>query len=149
MLSSTCKLMHCWQLPFCPPFKFIHVFISQRDCIDCHVPFLFRQQRQSRSLFNWPALGGVLHKAAASAAGVRVSGVGAKFSKSSQCVSQWRHMLESLQRTARMHKLTCKWTRLLGGLQSCRQVAASDTLSWRCMCTRGVDLYPVQCNQRE
>lgn len=71
-------------------------------------PPLGQLQRQSCSLFNWPALKGVLHKAAESTAGVCVSGVRAKFSKSSQCVSQWQHMLESLQRNARMHNLTCK-----------------------------------------
>lgn len=60
------------------------------------------------SLSNWLGLKGVLHKAAESTAGVCVSGVRAKFSKSSQCVSQWQHMLDSLQCNSRTHKLTCK-----------------------------------------
>lgn len=46
-----------------------------------------RDRLLSYSLFNWRGLKGVLHKAAESTAGVCVSGVRAKFSKSSQCVS--------------------------------------------------------------
>lgn len=69
-----------------------------------------RDRLLSYSLFNWSGLKGVLHKAAESTAGVCVSGVRAKFSKSSQCVPQWQHMLESLQRNSRMHNLTCEDT---------------------------------------
>lgn len=64
----------------------------------------------SISLFNRLGFRGVLHKAWASTVGVGVSGVSAKFSKSSQCVSQWQHMLESLQGKSRMHKHTRNWT---------------------------------------
>ena len=69
-----------------------------------------RDRLLSYSLFNWSGLKGVLHKAAESTAGVCVSGVRAKFSKSSQCVPQWQHMLESLQRNSRTHNLTCEDT---------------------------------------
>ena len=67
-----------------------------------------RDSPLSHSLFNRLGLKGVRHKAAESTAPVSVSGVRAKFSKSSQCVSQWQHMLESLQGISRMHILTCK-----------------------------------------
>lgn len=64
----------------------------------------------SISLFNRLGFRGVLHKAWESTVGVGVSGVSSKFSKSSQCVSQWQHMLESLQGKSRMHKHTCTQT---------------------------------------
>lgn len=61
----------------------------------------------SCSLVNWLGFKGVLHKAAENTAGVCVSGVRAKFSKSSQCVSQWQHMLDCLRANSRTHNLTC------------------------------------------
>lgn len=84
--------------------KRLFQFSSQFSCAGCGgSPPRF-------SLFNRLALRGVLHKAGESTVGVGVSGVSAKFSKSSQCVSQWQHVLESLQGKSRMHKLTCNWT---------------------------------------
>lgn len=56
-----------------------------------------RGSRLGFSLFNRLGLRGVPHKAGESTVGVGVSGVSAKFSKSSQCVSQWQHVLGSLQ----------------------------------------------------
>lgn len=90
-------------------FLFIIVGIQTISCFSLAIQFAScRDRLMSYSLFNWPSLKGVLHKAAESTAGVCVSGVRAKFSKSSQCVSQWQHMLDSLQRNSRTHNLTCK-----------------------------------------
>lgn len=84
------------------------------------------------SLFNRLGLRGVLHKAGESTVCVGVSGVSAKFSKSSQCVSQWQHMLESLQGKSRMH--TCERThrhrlyilKHLTGFGTCRHISAFE-----------------------
>lgn len=106
--SCTCRLMYFLLLTFIRLLIYFVVFSKVTIIVVLVAPPSGQLQRQSSSLFNWPALKGVLHKAAESTAGVCVSGVRAKFSKSSQCVSQWQHMLESLQRNARMHNLTCK-----------------------------------------
>lgn len=100
---------------FCSPDFCTFFSVCSRNIIN--TSFFFFQAIQSagcrdslpsHSLFNRLGLKGARHKAAESTAPVSVSGVRAKFSKSSQCVSQWQHMLESLQGISRMHILTCK-----------------------------------------
>lgn len=69
---------------------------------------VLKEEESVHSLFNWLAdFTGVLHKASLITAGVCVAGVGANFSKSSQCVSQWQHMLDSLQRNSQMQSVPC------------------------------------------
>lgn len=109
-LNHTCVV--CFQLSFnafstdslLKMIRLVFGFSSRCSLAGCRgIPL-------SISLFNRLGFRGVLHKAWASTVGVGVSGVSAKFSKSSQCVSQWQHMLESLQGKSRMHKHTRNWT---------------------------------------
>ncbi len=160
-----------WQCTsnMCIVYCLVHVFtrVTQSMIFWCAVEWLMCLQLKSNaflaiqfascrgrllsySLFNWPGLKGVLHKAAESTAGVCVSGVRAKFSKSSQCVSQWQHMLDSLQRNSRTHNLTCKHTtdtQVLGIFTVtdehavrtwCMVMYMHTCMAWKCMQIREI-----------